>query len=276
MNFGPPSKMQRNLRNRFRIKLDEANLSPKVEKTVSMAMSNKNGTYFIHPSITSHVGLDTSIFGWLLPRNPIIFSMFRDPLERLLSSFHHGIRYGANRPGSVKQCFWINNGGWQKNVAEARKLALAHNNTASYQKMLREYLQRCPEASKNVYTQFFDPLTKNLTVALDHLEKHHVVVGLQDEVRESLRRWINVTLGACSDRLDYSRLEGTLAESFEVHGGTKDNVRTEPADLVALSPQDISAYDEDLRDLLRAYTHEDDVIYKRARELYEEQGALYG
>ena len=49
---------------------------------------------------------------------------------------------------------------------------------------LREYLQRCPDATKNVYTQFFDPLTKNLSVALDHLEKHRVVVGLQDKVQD--------------------------------------------------------------------------------------------
>ncbi len=105
MNFGPPSKMQNTLRNRLGIQLEEATLSPQVERTVSVAMSNENGTYFIHPTVTSH-GLDTSIFGWLLPHNPIIFSMFRDPIERLMSSFHHGIRYGANRPGSVKPCVW--------------------------------------------------------------------------------------------------------------------------------------------------------------------------
>jgi hypothetical protein len=144
------------------------------------------------------------------------------------------------------------------------------------QKMLREYLQRCPNATKNVYTQFFDPLTKNLSVALDHLGKHRVVVGLQDNVEESLQRWINVTLGACSDRPDYSRLRGTLTESFKVHGGTKANVHTKVAESVTLSPPNISAYDMELRDLLRAYTHEDEVVYKRARELYDEQGALYG
>ncbi len=109
-------------------------------------------------------------------------------------------------------------------MSEARKLALANNNTALYQKMLREYLQQCPEASKNVYIQFFNPHTKNLTVALDHLEKRQVVVRLQDMVQESLRHWINVTLSACSDRPDYLRLEGTLTKSFEVHGGTRANI----------------------------------------------------
>ena len=144
-------------------------------------------------------------------------------------------------------------------MAEARKLALVYNDTTSYQKMLREYLQRCPDATKNVYTQFC------------------VEVGLQDKVEESLQRWINVTLGACSDRPDYSRLKRTLTKSFKDHGGTKANVRTKVAESVDLLPFDISAYDdEELRDLLRAYTHEDEVIYKRARELYDEQGALYG
>jgi len=145
----------------------------------------------------------------------------------------------------------------QKNVAEARKLALVYNDTTSYQKMLREYLQRCPDAAKNEYTQFC------------------VEVGLQDNVEDS-QRWINVTLGDCSDRPDYSRLRGTLTESFKVHGWTKANVRTKVAESVTLSPPNISAYNKELRDLLRAYTHEDEVIYKRARGLYDEQGALYG
>jgi hypothetical protein len=141
-------------------------------------------------------------------------------------------------------------------VAEARKLALVYNDTTSYQKMLREYLQRCPDATKNVYTQFC------------------VEVGLQDKVQDSLQRWINVTLGACSDRPDYSRLKRTLTKSFKDHGGTKANVRTKVAKLVAHSPPNILAYDdEELRDLLRAYTHEDEVINNRARELCDEHGA---
>ena len=97
-----------------------------------------------------------------------------------------------------------------------------------------------------------------------------VEVRLQDNVEES-QRWINVTLGDCSDRPDYSRLRGTLTESVKVHGGTKANVCTKVAESVTLSPPNISAYDKKLRDLLRAYTHEDEVIYKRARELYDEQ-----
>ena len=73
------------------------------------------------------------------------------------------------------------------------------------------------------------------------------------------------------------RLKGKLTKSFKVNGETKANVRTKVAESVDLLPPDISAYDdEELRDLLWAYTQEDEVIYKRARELYEEQGALYG
>ena len=100
------------------------------------------------------------------------------------------------------------------------------------------------------------------------------MIGLQDKVQESLQRWINITLGTCSDRPDYLRLKGTLTELFKVHGGTMANVRTEVA--YSVKPPDISAYGKDLQDLMRAYTHEDEVIYKRARKLYEEQRALYG
>ena len=72
MNFCPPSKMQKKMRNRLGIKLEEAKPSPHVEKTISIAMSNENITYFIHPSVESHVGLDTSIFGWLLPHQHVL------------------------------------------------------------------------------------------------------------------------------------------------------------------------------------------------------------
>ena len=44
--------------------------------------------------ITTHVGLDPSLFGWVLPPNPMVFSTFRDPLERIFSAFHYGIQFG--------------------------------------------------------------------------------------------------------------------------------------------------------------------------------------
>jgi hypothetical protein len=54
--------------------------------------------------LTTHVGLDPSLFGWILPPNPMVFSTFRDPLERIFSSFHYGIQFGGGRPGSVGRC----------------------------------------------------------------------------------------------------------------------------------------------------------------------------
>jgi hypothetical protein len=44
----------------------------------------------------------------------------------------------------------------------------------------------------------------------------------------------------------------TLAELFKVQGRTNANIRAELADLVALLPQDILAYNEDLHNLLMA------------------------
>jgi hypothetical protein len=47
------------------------------------------------PRITTHVGIDPSLFGWIMPPNPMVFSTFRDPLERIFSSFHYGIQFGG-------------------------------------------------------------------------------------------------------------------------------------------------------------------------------------
>lgn len=45
--------------------------------------------------ILTDVGLDPSLFGWILPPKPMVFSTFRDPLERIFSSFHYGIQFGG-------------------------------------------------------------------------------------------------------------------------------------------------------------------------------------
>lgn len=54
----------------------------------------------LYPSLHTHVAIDTSLFGWLLPQSPMVFSTFRDPVDRLLSSFHYGIQFG----GGEKYC----------------------------------------------------------------------------------------------------------------------------------------------------------------------------
>eukprot|EP00571_Detonula_confervacea_P006871 CAMPEP_0172318844 /NCGR_PEP_ID=MMETSP1058-20130122/36007_1 /TAXON_ID=83371 /ORGANISM="Detonula confervacea, Strain CCMP 353" /LENGTH=272 /DNA_ID=CAMNT_0013033759 /DNA_START=722 /DNA_END=1540 /DNA_ORIENTATION=- len=267
MNFGPRTKMH------WLMKKEFYSMKANQDETISRVWSNKNETFFITPIITSHVGLDTSLYGWLLPPNPMVFSVFRNPFERLLSSFHYGIRLGANRPGQVRMC---NTRGiqhtakWQERVADARKLATTSNNSTVYQAMLREYLDKCSDAVYNAYTAFLDPLTKNLTVAMNHLEKH-VVVGLQHDINGTLQRWRNITLDACNEHPDYSKMKKVLTNTSESHGEKKFRASPIVKDSVVLSSPDISQFDQDLQDIIRACTEEDEVIYKRATEIYEEQ-----
>ncbi len=51
----------------------------------------------LYPNLHTHVAIDTSLFGWVLPQTPLVFSTFRDPIDRLLSSFHFGIQFGGGK-----------------------------------------------------------------------------------------------------------------------------------------------------------------------------------
>ena len=60
----------------------------------------------------------------------MVFSTFRDPVERLLSSFHFGITFGTARPGQITQCELpggLRRGRWQKSVTEAARRVTAMN-----------------------------------------------------------------------------------------------------------------------------------------------------
>jgi len=64
--------------------------------------STENTTFMtakfdLYPSLHTHVAIDTSLFGWVLPQTPMVFSTFRDPVDRLLSSFHYGIQFGGGK-----------------------------------------------------------------------------------------------------------------------------------------------------------------------------------
>eukprot|EP00579_Thalassiosira_antarctica_P014203 CAMPEP_0201930168 /NCGR_PEP_ID=MMETSP0903-20130614/24608_1 /ASSEMBLY_ACC=CAM_ASM_000552 /TAXON_ID=420261 /ORGANISM="Thalassiosira antarctica, Strain CCMP982" /LENGTH=112 /DNA_ID=CAMNT_0048469169 /DNA_START=13 /DNA_END=348 /DNA_ORIENTATION=- len=109
-----------------------------------------------------------------------------------------------------------------------------------------------------------------MALALNHLESH-VIVGLQNNVQESLQRWINITLETCSEHPEYSKMKNILTKSIESRGEKRSEVSVRVKDSAVLSNPDVTQFDEDLQDLIRAYTEEDEVIYKRATELYEEQ-----
>ena len=233
-----------------------------------------------------------------MPPNPLIFAVFRNPFQRLISSFHYGISFGANRPGKVAICGGVKSKGRRQRLLRAINLARMTNDTSVYQSMLREYLTNCIDASHNAYTRFFDPLTKNLKVAMNHLESYNVIVGLQDKLEETLQRWINITLTSCYDHPEFDKLKHALVTSFEINGkkrrnenklilGSGDNESGNNSTTASNNKEttttsssssywpNVSEFDTDLQNLIRDCIKEDEVIFKRVNELYEEQRDWY-
>lgn len=75
----------------------------KHDAPLAMYMNNSFTTakFDLYPSLHTHVAVDTSLFGWLLPQRPMVFSTFRDPVDRLISSFHYGIQFGGGEHSCV-------------------------------------------------------------------------------------------------------------------------------------------------------------------------------
>ncbi|KAL3771642.1 hypothetical protein ACHAW5_007344 [Stephanodiscus triporus] len=255
------------------------------------------------PAMNTHVGLDTSLFGWILPNRPMVFSTFRDPVDRLLSSFHYGIRYGGGMPGEVDKCALPGTSsdgtlaGWQADVVSARRIVTTTNDTSVYVGLLRDYLTSCRNAADNAYVQFLDPRTKDVRVALENLERH-VIVGLQSDLDGTLMRFRDVALRSCVGHPKFREMETVLSGSLAAAAAAADNgdgyfrksatrvVASEggprdgelaaddwsrddaTVDAVELAPPDVNAFDDDLQRLVREMTAGDEVIYKRALELY--------
>lgn len=97
MNYGPAPDRQ-NKRKEKESKLMPLQLR---KNSKDQVVSGDNIVFNIHHNMRGHVGLDVSLFSWLMPSRTMVFSAFCDPVERLISSFHYGISYGANRPGQV-------------------------------------------------------------------------------------------------------------------------------------------------------------------------------
>jgi len=228
------------------------------------------------PSVNAHVGLHTSLINNVLPPKPMVFSAFREPKERLLSSFHHGIVYGAGKPGHVKSCNpnkagW--KGSWRERVATARRLATESNDSMRYQTLLRHYLEQCKDATWNVYTQFLDPTTKDVNVALHNLEQY-VIVGLQTNITETIQLWANTMRKNCRHRPDYNLMGATLlSKPFNetMHTEKREKVSIAVKHSVLLASPNVTQFDDDLEDMFNAYIKEDEIIYQRAIELYAEQ-----
>ncbi|KAL3795554.1 hypothetical protein HJC23_009267 [Cyclotella cryptica] len=266
------------------------------------------------PRITTHVGIDPSLFGWILPPNPMVFSTFRDPVERLFSSFHYGIQFGGGRPGSVGKCDLpgAESGKvvervkrWGEIVVKAREIATLQNNTAPYQDLLRKYLRTCESANDNAYVQFLDPDTKDVNVALQNLEDY-VIVGLQNEMGETLNRWVNITRRSCRSHKYFSRMEKVFADivnDMTAEGevkkfresqvkldettrrlsviqqiinrkGIDDDAQknnTNSSSSINLVAPDFNILDDDLKEIITRYTAGDQKVWGRVLELYEAQ-----
>ena len=159
---------------------------------------------------------------------------------------------------------------WQNRIISAREVA-ALNDLTLYQQALREYLESCKNAVDNAYVQFLDPKTKDVGVALAHLNKY-VIVGMQTDLDQSLERWTKVTLWTCRDHphaeiirkalTDPALRDKRFRESSTLANGTTNE----------LASPTIDQLDLDLQQLIRRLTAGDEVIFERALQLYEEQG----
>lgn len=278
-NFGPSGEVSDIVRkNLLLIGLGREDLRRQFDGDDNMAIrrvADDGNIGVFSPSVNAHVGLHTSLINNVLPPKPMVFSAFREPKERLLSSFHHGIVYGAGKPGQVKNCN-PNKAGWKspwrERVATARRLATELNNTMHYQTLLRHYLEQCKDATWNMYTQFLDPATKDVNVALHNLEQY-VIVGLQTNITETLQLWANTMRKSCRHRPDYDQMGAAiLSKPFnETQEEKREKVSIAVKYSVVLVTPNVSEFDDDLKDMFNAYIKEDEIIYQRAKELYAEQ-----
>ena len=273
INYGPIEKLSTFLQKHHltselwvRKQIDSKNA-----KFLLRTVEENNGVY--SPSIYAHVGLQTSLFNSILPSNPLVFSAFRDPTERFFSSFHYGIMYGAAKSGHVQRCpLEGSNSNWQKRIANARMKATVSNDTSDYEGLLQHYLVKCKDATWNVYTQFLDPVTKDVNVALANLEKY-VIVGLQTNITETLQLWANMTRKNCHNHRKFESMERSmLSIPFrETFVELREKVSIGEKDLIKFVTPDYTNFQNDLTLMIEEFITEDKRIYSRVKELYQQQ-----
>lgn len=113
-----------------------------------------------------------------------------------------------------------------------------------------------------------------------------VIVGLQGDLDESLKRWAKIAVWSCRDHPNISRIrKDLLAEPKHVgehlrqsatllasNEGGENGADTGTAELA--SPT-LNELDEDLQQLIKKLTVYDEAIFQRAKELYAEQGRWF-
>jgi hypothetical protein len=273
INYGPIEKLSTFLQKHHlttelwvRKQIDSKNA-----KFLLRTVEESQGVY--SPSIYAHVGLQTSLFNYILPSNPLVFSAFRDPTERFFSSFHYGIMYGAAKPGHVHRCpLEGSNSNWQKRIANARMKVTVSNDTSDYEGLLQHYLMKCKDASWNVYTQFLDPVTKDVNVALANLEKY-VIVGLKTNITETLQLWANMTRKNCHNHRRFESMQQSmLSIPFrETFVELREKMSIGEKDLIKFVTPDYTNFQNDLTLTIEEFIKEDKRIYNRVKELYKQQ-----
>ena len=226
-----------------------------------------------HPAPTQHVALDLRLFGWVLPEKPLVFSSFREPRKRLLSSFHYGINFGMG--DLAKGCKRMSP--HHPKPRTKFLVELQQTNPKQYEDRLLHYLQHCSNAVNNTYVQYLDPLTFDINVAMERLEKY-VVVGLDNETEVTLQRWLNATIQTCHpSRPRYLAVARELRANIEKNKSTVRNSSMQNTGNGTSSdkPKVQTTFSSRVEELIQEYTSGDEIIYKRAREMYKEQAGWF-
>eukprot|EP00956_Cyclotella_meneghiniana_P001093 scaffold1278_cov59-Cyclotella_meneghiniana.AAC.7 len=97
-----------------------------------------------------------------------------------------------------------------------------------------------------------------------------IIFGLQGDMVNLIERWINITLNTCQIHPSFALLEELLNnhDAFDVLNPSPNLSRKNSVDLVTSA---IETFYDELKAMIRKYTAEDEVIYKRAVELYNLQ-----
>jgi hypothetical protein len=185
----------------------------------------------------------------------------------------HSFIHLTDLPGQVRKCKLPgvkDLDDWQSRVVSAREMAMLKDLTL-YQQALREYLDYCGHAVNNTYVQFLDPKTKDVDVALVRLNKY-VIVGMQTDLEESLQRWKIIAMWTCRDHPKATWIGRTLTNPENSDAHFRESTSLANGTGTELASPTIEQLDPDLQQLIRTLTAGDEVIFRRAKDLYEEQG----
>eukprot|EP00040_Diaphanoeca_grandis_P000126 m.14437 g.14437 ORF g.14437 m.14437 type:complete len:559 (+) comp10132_c0_seq1:309-1985(+) len=137
------------------------------------------------PATVAHMGYRRCVFKALSHRasvaggpspNPIVIMSARDPVDRLISAYNHGLTYGATR-----KCALSGHGQCQKWTSKRPP-------NVTIAAWFLEYVKVCYQSADNMYVQMLDPINGDLATALANLRDiapNLVVVDVKNYERDS-------------------------------------------------------------------------------------------